>query len=501
MDTGPARIPFACPSGRNGDRMPDPAHHREGFRDPAHPVPWTRRAFLRTGGLALAGATLYACTGGGRKIPVPSTGATSTPTTIPTRWPVKRVIYLMLENRSFNNIFGRFPGVEGTLTGVSYGNEQALHPCPDWLPGDLPHDRAAALNCMNGGSLDGFATGIYGAYFAYTVMAERQVPNYWTWAREYALSDHFFASALGPSYPNHFYYIAGQSNGVIDNPENIGTLPPKDGAKYPFKSWGCDAVGEDVFVFVKDDHGNLTKHDTCFTFRTVGEQLSEVGIDWAYYAAVPYQVGYFWNAYNGIHDVFHDRDYWNAHMRPVDALVKDIEAGKLPAVTWVTPLFQLSDHPPASSSGAHNWVTDVINAVMKSDQWNETVVFVTWDEWGGFYDQVKPPVVDDVGLGFRVPLLTIGPYVRRGLIDDEVGEFSTPLRFIADNWGLDYLSPRIANTHNFEHVFDFSKPPRPPVFATKKVKTYGGDPLDWPFDTGGTQPLWPAGTQPVSAPW
>ena len=122
--------------------------------------------------------------------------------------------------------------------------------------------------------------------------------------RSSRISDHFFASAAGPSYPNHFYFIAGQSGGAIDNPENIGSKPTADGGT--FKSWGCDAIGDGVFVFTKDEHGNLAKHDTCFRFRTVGEQLSEIGVDWAYYAAVPGQPGYFWNAYNGIHDVFHD---------------------------------------------------------------------------------------------------------------------------------------------------------------------------------------------------
>ncbi|HZP90542.1 MAG TPA: alkaline phosphatase family protein, partial [Actinomycetota bacterium] len=448
---------MARPSPRSRDPRNDPSGHPAPGLSPHQRT--SRREFLRSSGLALAGATLYACTGGGRK--VPRTSSTPSVSSIDTRWPIKRVVYVMLENRSFDNLFGGFPGVEGADAGVSFGKEVPLRPCPDWLPGDLPHDRAAALNCLNGGALDGFAGGIYGPYFAYTRLTEAQIPNYWAWAREYAISDHFFASALGPSYPNHFFFIAGQSGGVIDNPENIQTRSVP-GEAYPFKSWGCDAIGDGLFVLVKDDHGNLSKHETCFDFPTVGEQLSARGIDWAYYAAVPGQVGYFWSAYNGIGQVFHDRAYWNAHVRPVDRLIHDIRAGLLPAMTWVTPVFQLSDHPPASSSGAHNWVTDVVNAIMTSEMWNETVIFITWDEWGGFYDHVMPPAVDETGLGFRVPLLTISPYVAsRGLIDDQVGEFSTPLRFVADNWGLDYLTPRIANTHNFEHVFDFSQKPRP----------------------------------------
>ena len=114
-----------------------------------------------------------------------------------------------------------------------------------------------------------------------------------------------------------------------------------------------------------------------------------------------------------------------ARPNPVDRLIDDIEANALPAVTWVTPQFELSDHPPASSSFAHNWLTDIVNAVMKGDMWEHTAIFITWDEWGGFYDSVLPPARSTrSGSGSACPLLTISPYTRRGLIDDELGEFS-----------------------------------------------------------------------------
>jgi phospholipase C len=177
----------------------------------------------------------------------------------------------------------------------------------------------------------------------------------------------------------------------------------------------------------------------------VGEQLTDAGVDWAYYSAVPGQPGYFWNAYNGIANVFHT-DLWHEHVRAVDGILDDIKANALPAVTWVTPRFQLSDHPPFSTGHAHNWVTKIVNEVMRSDMWEHTAIFLTWDEWGGFYDPIVPPAVDHIGLGIRVPLLTISPYTRRGVIDDELGEFSTPLRFISDNWGLDPLTDRIRDT-------------------------------------------------------
>jgi phospholipase C len=457
-------------------------------RDERHPMPLSRRRFLQRSAMAVAGAVLFSCTGGRR---IPKVGDVIAAKD--TRWPIKRVVYLMLENRSFNNLFGRFPGVRGVTVGVENGAEKPLIRCPDWLPGDLPHDQAAHRFCVDGGKMDGFGTGMFGSVYGYSVFAEEQIPNYWTWAREYSLSENFFASASGPSYPNHFFFIAGTSGGAIDNPENIETRPLEGGSK--FKSWGCDAVGDDRFVLVKDPSGNLTKHSTCFEFPTVGEQLTEAGIDWAFYSAVPGQPGYFWNAYNGVGNVFHS-DLWNEHVRSVETIVDDIHAGKLPAVTWITPRFQLSDHPPFSSGHAHNWVTGIVNALMRSEQWKHTVIFLTWDEWGGFYDPIVPPTVDDVGLGIRVPFLTISPYVRRGTIDDELGEFSTPLRFISDNWGLEPLTDRIRNAHNFEHVFDFNAKPRPPTPSSRRAPAFGNA-FGWPADT---YPGWQPGTVPVDDP-
>ncbi|MGH2590829.1 MAG: phospholipase C [Actinomycetota bacterium] len=407
------------------------------FERPAHDRPGgealTRRAFVRRSALSLAGATLFACTGGGRMNALAPRTPTASVSAADTRWPIKRVVYLMMENRSFDNLYGRFPGANGTTVGVKFGREVPLSPAPHWLPGDLPHDRAAHLNAANGGTYDGFGIGQFGDPWAYTVFEESMVPNYYAWARDYVLCDNFFASVAGPSYPNHFFFVAGQAGGVLDNPENIETRRLDDGRL--FKSWGCDAVGENVYVFVKDDKGNLTKHDTCFGFRTVPEQLEEAGVGWAYYSAQPGQSGYFWNALNGMANVFHT-DLWRVGdtIRWVDRLVGDIAAERLPAVTWVTPRFELSDHPPESTCFAHDWLTDVVNALMRKPAWEHTALFLTWDEWGGFYDHVVPPEVDALGLGFRVPMLAISPYSRRGYIDDAVGEFSSPVKFIQDNW-------------------------------------------------------------------
>jgi phospholipase C len=454
-----------------------------------YPRRLTRRTFMSRSAAAAAGLFLSSCFGervSTAPTPRPSFGAP--PRTVDTRWPIKHVVYLMLENRSFDNIFGRFPGARGTTKGVRWGQEVPLIRCPEWLPGDLPHDTASWEAMYRGGAMDGFAIGDYGPYYAYSQFAPADLPSYYTWARRFVLCDNVFASVAGPSYPNHLFFVAGQAGGAIDNPENILTRHLNDGRA--MKSWGCDAFGEDVFVYVQGEGGEVERHASCFGFQSVGEQLSRRGVDWASYSADPYQAGYIWQAYSAIADVFHDEEMWDEHIWPVDDLLRDVEAGVLPSVTWVTPRFQLSDHPPFSTKHAHNWVTDIVNAIMRSDVWESVAIFITWDEWGGLYDHVAPPAIDDGRLGFRVPMLVISPYAKKGYVDDAFAEFSAPLRFISDNWDLPYLTPRIRRSHNYEHVFDFDRPPRRPeplghVAATNEF-------WDWPDDF----PAWPDHLQP-----
>ena len=163
--------------------------------------------------------------------------------------------------------------------------------------------------------------------------------------------------------------------------------------------------------------------------------------------------GYFWNALNGIEGVFHT-DLWRPErIRSVERLPRN-PRGTLPSVTWVTPRFELSDHPPESTCFAHNWLTELVNAVMESDDWEHTALFLTWDEWGGFYDHVPPPEVDDLGFGFRVPMLVLSPYARKGYVDDR-GRFSEPAAVSRGNCGLPYLTSDRTD-HNFEHAFGSS---------------------------------------------
>src|SRR5438034_3271665 len=240
------------------------------------PVEIGRREFLQASLATAAAAALDACTHGSSTTTSPF--PTPNPLDVDTRWPIKRVIYLMMENRSFDHMFGAFPGANGASTGVSNGKEVPLVRAPQWLPGDLPHDYPASLRHIDGGKMDGFAevgpNGIpVSQAFAYSQHTEEDLPNYWHWAREFVLADHFFASALGNSFPQHLYMIAGQSGGTYDAPNQTPQQLHVRKDKGLAKTWGCD-VPDGVLVAVANGVPQPGKDDgvpPCFDFKTQGE--------------------------------------------------------------------------------------------------------------------------------------------------------------------------------------------------------------------------------------
>jgi phospholipase C len=372
-----------------------------------------------------------------------------------TSTPIKHVVFLIKENRTFDNLFGTFPGANGVSTGMAFGRPRALMRGTDGrLPGDLPHCYTCALAAWNHGRMDGFLQGEHAAW-AYTQLHRDQLPNYWHWARTNVLFDNFFASAQGPSFPNHLYSIAATSGGAHDNPRRI------PGVTRGSNTFGCDAPPEQL-VEVTDSEGRVKKVPPCFDFLTEGDLLNRAGIPWAYYAASEDQRGYIWSAYSAIRRYRMNPDRWQRHVFPVDDVIEDIRAGLLPPITWITPRFELSEHPEYSFCHGENWSTKVIDAIMRSPMWEDTAIFLTWDDYGGFYDHVPPPQVDGFGFGIRVPMLVISPYAKQGFVSGELGEFSSVLRFIEDNWGLTQLTHRDRDATPMMSAFDFSQEPRAP---------------------------------------
>ena len=326
---------------------------------------------------------------------------------------------------------------------------------------DLPHCYNCNVASINGGAMDGFNQTDFADQFAFTQFHKDQISAYWSWAKRYAIADHFFASAVGPSFPNHMYSIAATSGGALDNPwqppPNLVDMQAQGYAK----SWGCD-IARDGYVEVIDPEGYMVKVSPCFDFKTEGDLLNGKHIPWSYYAATNSQLGYIWSAYSAIDRYRNNANLWSKHIRPVDDVVRDIQADRLPPVSWITPRFQLSQHPEYNFCWGQNWTIEVMNALMRSDAWKDTLVVMTWDDFGGFYDHVPPVRLDDFGLGIRVPAMIISPYARSGYVDHTMYEFSSVLRFIEDNWSLTQLTRRDRIADGLGGALDFSQTPLPP---------------------------------------
>jgi phospholipase C len=377
-----------------------------------------------------------------------------------TKTPIKHVIFLIKENRSFDNLFGRFPGAHGVRFGMQDGKRVPLLPATSGRTFDIPHCRQCSIESINDGAMDGFDHMVHGDT-AYTQFRPQDARNYFRWAHDFVLNDNFFASALGPSFPNHLYSIAAQSGGAWANPRQDLQSMLTNAANGKTKSWGCD-IAQPAYVDVFDAQGEPATEQPCFAFPTEGDLLRDAGIPWAYYAAAENQLGYIWSAYSAIDRYRNDPAMWSRYVRPVDDLVRDARKDRLPPVTWVTPRFALSEHPDYNFCYGENWTTQVVDAVMSSPSWKDTAIFITWDEYGGFYDHVPPREVDQMGFGIRVPLLVISPYARAGYVDHTEGEFSSVLRFIEDNWNLGKLTARDRQASNLSESFDFSQTPRAP---------------------------------------
>jgi phospholipase C len=379
-----------------------------------------------------------------------------------TRTPIKHVIFLIMENRSYDNLFGAYPDGDGASFGMDGDRRRPLTPASLQRAHDLPHCFNCNLASINDGEMNGFNQTESADEFAYTRFRGAHVRAYWNWADRYAIADRFFASAVGPSFPNHLYTIAATSGGALDNSwQPNPSLDAMEELGYA-KSWGCD-IAEGGYVEVVDPEGYVVKVHPCFDFETEGDLLNAKDVPWAYYAATNTQLGYIWSAYAAVDRYRNDPELWGAHIRPIDDVIRDAERDRLAPVTWITPRFQLSQHPEYNFCWGQNWTIQLVNAIMASDAWEDSLIVVTWDDFGGFYDHVPPVPLDDFGLGVRVPTLLISPYAREGFVDPTMYEFSSVLRFIEDNWGLTQLTRRDRIADNLTNALDFGQAPLAPA--------------------------------------
>ncbi len=415
---------------------------------------------------------------------------------------IRHVVVIMQENRSFDSYFGTYPGADGiparngaptvSIYNPDSGTCQRPFHDPSLTNTGGPHFAGAATADLNHGQMNGFISSVLETKrvcqkdpnnpacrvgHKLDVLGyhdAREIPNYWTYAKDFVLQDHMFEATDSWSLPSHLYMVSAWSalclrppdpmscHGSIDDPD---TQPDQIAPDQPSFDW------------------------TDITYLLYRHQVS-----WGYYVQRGTQpdcadgdmtcpplsqsrsTPEIWNPLPDFATV--RADHQLGDIQNASNFFAAAKAGTLPAVSWVVPSNRDSEHPPSSIRNGQAWVTSLIDAVMKGPDWPSTAIFLSWDDWGGFYDHVVPPTVDGQGYGFRVPALVISPYARRGFVDHQVLSTDAYLRFIEQDFlggiaidpktdGRPDLRPdvreELAILGSLMADFDFSQSPRPPV--------------------------------------
>jgi len=220
---------------------------------------------------------------------------------------------------------------------------------------------------------------------------------------------------------------------------------------------------------VMDDAGSIAKVFPCFDFATMADSLENSSVSWKYYAPSKGEPGYNFSVFDAVNHI-RNSTLWGQKVVPVTSFVGDARrSGGLPSVSWVVNGSPVDEHPPNSSCAGENWTVAQINAIMQGPNWKSTVIFLMWDDFGGFYDHVPPPTLDNFGLGPRVPLIIISPFVKPGNVSSTQYEASSVLKFIEDRFNLPPLSERDANANDTLDSFNFSQKPNPPLVLTPRA--------------------------------
>src|SRR3989440_1438393 len=370
---------------------------------------------------------------------------------------IKHVVFVLLENHSFDNIFGRFPGADGATTAQSGTQTIPLLHAPPFYWHDVNHEFSDANNAIDKGKMDDFSLeggdDMNGDRMAYQQYTQAYIPKLWAYAQRFTLGDHMFASAVGSTFPNHLYSVAAQSGGIVTNVQVTN-------------GWGCDS-GAHAFTLKKSASGQLVGAGTCFSFATLADRMERAHVSSAYYAAPPSDLGYLFSTLDAFPSI-RQTALWTTRVKDQATFAADARAGRLPAFSWVTPTYAASSHPPYGLCAAETWLVRKMNALMQGPDWPRTAVVLVWDDWGGFYDHVAPPQVDAFGLGLRVPLLVIAPYARRGYISHTPYAFESVLRTFEEIADLPPLTARDRAAHDLLDSFDLTQRPAPPLILTPR---------------------------------
>ena len=408
----------------------------------------------------------------------------------------------MQENRSFDTYFGTYPGADGIamkdgqptvcLPAPAGACEKPFHNAAD-VSGGGPHSQTNAAADIDGGKMDGFvqqaANGKKGCADPNNptctnsatpdVMGwkdAREIPNYWAYAQNFVLQDRMFEPNASWSLPEHLFMVsewsaqcatAGDPASCVnalqnpDRPPDSGKPKGKGKAKgnaKPGAGGGPATTAPPSTDAEGDPVAPSTGPDYAWTDLTY--LMHEQNVPWGYYVVAGNEPDCQNDASVSCAPVKQDAKtpgIWNplpyfdtvredgqeANIQSVGNFYNQAKAGNLPAVSWVVPSGAVSEHPPGATSAGQAYVTSLVNAVMAGPDWNSTAIFVSWDDWGGFYDHVVPPSVDENGYGLRVPGLVISPYAKKGYIDHQTLSFDAYAKFIEDRFlGGQRLDPK-----------------------------------------------------------
>jgi phospholipase C len=388
---------------------------------------------------------------------------------------IRHVVFLVKENRTFDHLFGRFPGADGATTGRTCdGGRVPLERATDDAPGPN-HSFAGGLVAINGGGMNCFDRLDGGEQLqAYVQYHPDQIPSYWAYARRFVLADRFFSSTYGPTGIEHLFTVAATTDGFTDHERED---PPGQFGSNGVRREYCEDREEWMYSFVdgmtpREERDALRLEDErntgllkqrywferwpCIDIPVLPDRLEDAGVSWRYYLGD--------NDFVKTFKIVRHVRFGPMYRKVVsdDRFLRDLARGRLPAVSWLIPDDDVSEHPAAGGMcEGENWTVGVLNALMRSPEWRRTAVVITWDDFGGFYDHVRPPHVDLFGFGPRVPMLLISPWAARGTIAHDTLEFSSVLRMIETIWDLEPLTERDRNASDMLHLFDFDRGPQP----------------------------------------
>jgi len=417
-------------------------------------------------GVAIA-LVLSACTGSAAGSP-PESG--SAPEGLPANHyrQIRHAVIIVQENRSVDNLFHGFPGADTRSYGFNRSGEKiTLSPVRLEARWDFQHDSTSFFSACDGRGaypgtdckMDGFDKEYWecgkagypqcpNANPPYSYVPGFETQPYFFIGKHYVFADEMFPSNFdSSSFISHQYIIAAQASSTVN---------------YPIGPWGCEGGSGDVIPTVTAQRTIGRSIEPCFNNATLGDELDNAGVSWRYYTSTVHGGGGAWSAYQAIKHIYDGHDWSKDVITPQTRFFKDVSGGVLPAVSWVTPTCVNSDHAGCGSNTGPDWVASLVNAIGESQYWDSTVIFIFWDDYGGWYDHVPPKLVDYDGLGIRVPLLMVSAYAKKGCVSHVHYEHGSILKFVEDQWGLPRLSASDARANPISRdCFDFSAPPRP----------------------------------------